>query len=700
MVFQINVPVGPAKEGETAPRRYYKYKDQAISRPVGYRCNTVYEYMLECIKTHGKDRKCMGSRDLIDLHSEKKIVKKMIDGTLQEQEKEWIYYEKSDYSYITFGDLENITTNFGKGLVKLGVKPAEEKLHIFAATSAKWLQTFLSAQSQSIPVVTAYDTLGEEGLTISLCQTETVGVFTNNDLLAKLINPLKKAEKVRYIIHSESLNPNDKILNGKLYKDTISAIEKIKEIRPDIKIISYEDVIQLGKENAKEIDVHPPKADDLACIMYTSGSTGTPKGVTLTHKNIVGGLGGISSVIDRQKVGQNDRIICFLPLAHIFELAFELIVLYWGGVIGYASVKTLSDVSMRNSEGDMKTFKPTIMVGVAAVWEAVRKGILGQIDKLPATKQKVFWSCYRAKLLMKKYYIPGTSIIDNLIFKKVKEATGGNLKLLLNGGSPISGSTQRFITTLIAPMLIGYGLTETVANTCITDPDYFEYDCPGTLVGSITVKLIDVAEAGYSAKNNQGEILIKGLPVTASYYKNEEETKGAFNYEEGWFSTGDIGEWLPNGHLKIIDRKKNLVKTQNGEYIALEKLESVYRSNPLVLNICCYADDTKVKPIAIVIPNEANLKKLAVQLKLAKSEDEVHLAEIVNNKKLCNEVTHKLVATGKEQGLAGIELILGCVILDDEWTPENGFVTSAQKLQRKKILNSCKDRVETLYGDS
>lgn len=184
------------------------------------------------------------------------------------------------------------------------------------------------------------------------------------------------------------------------------------------------------------------------------------------------------------------------------------------------------------------------------------------------------------------------------------------------------------------------------------------------------------------------------------YYQNESETENAFNYDKGWFSTGDIGQWMSNGALKLIDRKKNLIKTLNGEYIALEKLESIYRSNSLIGNICCYADDTKVKPIAIVVPEEKSFKQLVVSLGLAKSTSEVQLADFVKNKEICNAVTKSLLTTGKKGGLTRIELILGVVIVDDEWTPENGFVSSAQKLQRRKIVASVKDRINDLYTEN
>lgn len=167
--------------------------------------------------------------------------------------------------------------------------------------------------------------------------------------------------------------------------------------------------------------------------MYTSGSTGEPKGVVLKHSNVVAGVGGASLNVTGF-IGGTDRVICFLPLAHIFELVFELLSFYWGSCIGYATVKTLTKSSVKNCQGDLQEFKPTIMVGVAAVWETVRKGILNQIDDLPFLTKKIFWTTYNAKLNMERFRIPGGGILGNLIFKKIRTATGGQLRYLLNGG--------------------------------------------------------------------------------------------------------------------------------------------------------------------------------------------------------------------------------------------------------------------------
>lgn len=228
------------------------------------------------------------------------------------------------------------------------------------------------------------------------------------------------------------------------------------------------------------------------------------------------------------------------------------------------------------------------------------------------------------------------------------------------------------------------------------DPAEWDNDSLGNLTSSVEVKLVDFPEAGYFTNRipEQGEVWIRGDSVADGYFMNDEETAAAF--ENGWFKTGDIGEWDANGHLKLIDRKKNLVKTLNGEYIALEKLESIYRSTPVVQNILVYADERQTKPVAIIFPNEPVLKKLAEQHGIEGD----HLEQLVHNQKLTSIVLSQLLQQGKKGGLGGIELLHGVVMTDEEWTPQNGLVTSAQKLNRKGIVANHKKEIENAYGST
>jgi len=296
-------------------------------------------------------------------------------------------------------------------------------------------------------------------------------------------------------------------------------------------------------------------------------------------------------------------------------------------------------------------------------------------------------------------YLPlsgvGTSVLDAVVFKKIQEATGGRLRICMNGGGPVSKETQRFISMAIAPMISGYGLTETAAMGALMDPLAWTDSAIGEVTGAVEMKLVDFADAGYFSTNSppQGEIWVRGACVTAGYLDLPKETEESFT-KDGWFKTGDIGEFDSAGQLRIIDRKKNLVKTLNGEYIALEKLESIYRSTPVVGNICVYAAQDQQKPIAIVVPAEPALKSLAKE----NGVDGNGLEDLCHNDKVNAAVLREMQAAGKKGGLAPFEIIAGVVLSDEEWTPQNGLVTSAQKLNRKVLLDKYQKEVDKAYS--
>lgn len=373
-------------------------------------------------------------------------------------------------------------------------------------------------------------------------------------------------------------------------------------------------------------------------------------------------------------LGPSDVLLTYLPQAHILEFVFENLCLFWGGTMGYGSPKTLSDTSVRNCKGDIRELQPTILVGVPMVWESVKKGIIGNVNKNSAIVKSIFWAGMAAKEFLMSTGLPGAGILDSFVFKKIKDATGGRLRLTLSGGGPVSRETQRFLSMAVCPMINGYGLTETSAMGGLNDPMAWTNDAIGEIPAAVEMKLVDFADAGYFTKNDppQGEIWIRGVSVANSYFDNDEETKAAFS-PDGWFMTGDIGQFEPNGHIKVIDRKKNLVKSLNGEYIALEKLESIYRSAPVVANICVYAAQDQAKPVAIIVPAEPAL------LQLAKSNgiQGDSIGTLVHDKKLNSIILRDMQNVGKSAGLRGFEIIEGVVLSDEEWTPQNVSHTSS-----------------------
>jgi long-chain acyl-CoA synthetase len=662
--YTVEAPGFTKKEGETIPRRNTRTKDALKATPEEG-INTVFDVVKRSSKKFG-NAKALGKRKLLQTHEETKKVKKMVDGKEQEVDKKWTYYELSPYEYYSFTEYEQLTSKIGSALRKLGMV-AGDRVHLFAATHPHWLATAHGAGSQSMPIVTAYDTLGEEGLKHSLQQTHAKAIFLDPHLLTTLIKPLQEAKDIQHVIYNDDDSPTSKQDPEK----TADAVKKLKEAHPHLTVNAFTEFVKLGEDNM--VDPVPPKPEDLCCIMYTSGSTGAPQGVLLTHRNVIAAITGVDVIVGPY-LGPGDGLLTYLPLAHILEFVFESACLYWGGTMGYGNPRTLTDTNLRNSKGDIQEFKPTILVGVPQVWETVKKGIMAKVNKMNAITKNLFWGALSTKsfLMNNSGYLPlaglGTSIVDTVVFKKIQEATGGRLRICMNGGGPIAKETQHFISMCIAPMISGYGLTETAAMGALMDPLAWTDTALGEIPGSVEIKLVDFADAGYYAKNKppQGEIWIRGASVTSGYLDLEKETKESFT-DDGWFKTGDIGEFDWAGNLKIIDRKKNLVKMAHGEYIALEKLESVYRACPVVGNICVYAQPDKNKPIALVVPAEPALKQLASQNGIQGEG----LEDLCHDEKVNAAVLKEMQSTGKKGGLTGIEIIEGVVLSDEEWTPQN-----------------------------
>ncbi|TKX26597.1 long-chain-fatty-acid--CoA ligase [Elsinoe australis] len=665
-------------KGETIPRRHPDAKDALISVPEEG-VNTIYDLVKRSSQKFG-NAKCIGSRKIIKIHKETKKIKKKVDGKDTEVDKEWQYFELGPYEFMSFTEYEKLTLKVGSAFRAVGMNKGD-KVQIFAATSRKWMATAHGAGSQSMPIVTAYDTLGEDGLKHSMQQTGAKAIFLDGTLLTKLIKPLQEVKSIQTVIYNNEAAGFDE-----------AGVKKLQDAHPNLTIIEFDDFVKKGEENP--VEPVPPTPDDLCCIMYTSGSTGAPKGVLLKHRNVLAAIAGVNVIVGPY-IGPGDALLAYLPAAHILEYVFENACIFWGGTMGYGHPKTISDASVRNCAGDIRELKPSILVGVPAVWETVKKGILTKVSKSSALVKHMFWAAMSAKSMMMSTGFPGsslgTSIVDSVVFSKIKEATGGKLRICMVGGGPIAKDTQRFISMAIAPMIIGYGLTETAAMGALMDPLAWTDQAMGGMPASAEVKLVDFEDAGYFAHNNppQGEIWIRGDSITSGYLDLPEETKESFT-DDGWFKTGDIGEFDKDGNLKIIDRKKNLVKTLNGEYIALEKLESIYRSTGVVGNICVHAAGDRVKPLAIVFPNEAALQTVAKEQGISGKS----LEELVHDKNINNAVLKAMQDQGKKGGLQGPEIIDAVVLTDEEWTPQNGLVTSAQKLNRRGILEKHKEDVK------
>lgn len=267
--FSVPSPNAQPVDGETVPRRLPIAVPDLHTKPGGT-IDTVYELVKQSAAKYGNS-KALGSRKLVNTHIETKMIKKKVEGEEVEVEKKWTYFELSPYDYITYEQYGQLTLQVGSGLRKLGLV-AGDRVHLFAATSAHWLAMSHGAASQSIPIVTAYDTLGEQGLQYSMVATKAKVIFLDPHLLPTLVNVLHEAKDIQHVVWNNQNKINDE------------HVQLLKSTHPNVSILSFEELRKLGEENP--VEPTPPATEDLCCIMYTSGSTGTPKGVPIKHRQV------------------------------------------------------------------------------------------------------------------------------------------------------------------------------------------------------------------------------------------------------------------------------------------------------------------------------------------------------------------------------------------------------------------------------
>ncbi|TFK36168.1 long-chain-fatty-acid-CoA-ligase [Crucibulum laeve] len=676
----------PTSSTEGPIRRCSLSKDGLVTQPFAG-IDTVADIIAYAARTHGT-RPALGWRDIIKMHEEKEV-KKVVEGKEVIEKKKWKYFELSAYKYLSFVEVKQAVDEIARALVDLGVGKGDV-FNVYAQTSPNWQLMAHACSSISTTIATAYDTLGESGLTHSLNEPSCVGLFTNAELLPTLLNVLPHTPSVKYIVFDGA--PSQKI------------VDSLHAVREDIKVFSIDQLREIGTTKPQVSEDRKPEPDTLACIMYTSGSTGAPKGVCITHRNLIASVGAVYVLLGHH-LTYADSYLAYLPLAHVLEYIVEMIMFFVGMPSGYGRVKTLTDASVRGCKGDISEFKPSIMVGVPAVWEQIRKGILSKVNAGGALKKGLF----NGAMTLKKRNTPVLAgIADSVVLAGVRAATGGRLRIALSGGAAVSRETQEFLSTALVTVLQGYGMTESCGMCAILPPELMRYGTVGLPVPSVEVKLLDVPDAGYFANPvardlpathpQQGEVCIRGPSVTKGYYKRDDLNSDPTIFtEDGWMRTGDVGQWNKDGTLSLIDRLKNLVKLQTGEYIALERLESVYKACNLVGNICVHATSDHKQPMAIIIPHEQHLRHNLASNGLAGVDSNASLADLCEDKKVQAYVLKECNAIGKKNGFKPMELLQAVVLTPDEWTPESGLVTAAQKIQRSKIAKAFETKIKEVY---
>ena len=422
---------------------------------------------------------------------------------------------------------------------------------------------------------------------------------------------------------------------------------------------------------------------------------GKPKGVVVTHRNVLATCSMVAEIIT-----QEDVFIAYLPLAHIFELVAEMSCIGQGCCICYSGLRQLT-AKGSYPKGSLEQYKPTVMVGVPKVWDLIKKGVEAKIGAGSKVKQLIANTAIEARMRARSLGFD-TPLFNALVFKKMAVVTGGNLRLGVSGGGPLNSDVQNFIGTCFGiPMGQGYGLTETCAGLTLQDLNDPRSGIAGVPIPCVEVKVVSCSEINDKAglpylstdrkdvNGNpifgRGEVWVKGDNVGLGYYMLPEKTKEEFD-DDGWFHTGDIGQFASDGSVQIVDRKKNLIKLKGGEYIAVENMEMTYGNNKFVDalagGICCYGDGDMDRPIALMQLNEVVVMNWAKENGIAGDLDTVK-----DTKEFYDAVMKGMETEHKNGGLGRNEKLIALVfITHDPWTPENGCLTAANKLQRRAVV--------------
>ncbi|KAL8258465.1 hypothetical protein R6Q59_030506 [Mikania micrantha] len=491
----------------------------------------------------------------------------------------------------------------------------------------------------------------------------------------------------------KTLPDTGKYLKTLVSFSTITNEQKQMAEKYGLELYPWEIFLHLGSKDRFEL---PSKMrSDICTIMYTSGTTGEPKGVMITNESILSILSGVNHHLQSmsEEFRVSDVYFSYLPLAHIFDRVIEELFISTGASIGFwrGDIKLLID--------DLKELKPTVFCAVPRVLDRIYSGLIEKLSSSGILKQALFKIAYSYKLHnMRKGYKHEEAAprFDKIIFSKVKEGLGGKMRLILSGAAPLSACVETFLRVVTcAHVLQGYGLTESCAGSFVAQPN--ELSMSGTVgppLPNVDVCLMSVPEMGYNAlspASPRGEILLRGTSLFSGYYKRQDLTKEVLI--DGWFHTGDIGEWQPDGSMKIIDRKKNIFKLSQGEYVSVENLESIFSLVPCVDAIWIYGNSFKSFLVAVVNPNKESLESWAAENGVPDDD----FRTICENPNTNQYILGELTTIAKQKKLKGFEFVKVVHLDPLPFDMDRDLLTPTFKKKRANFLKYYQNVVDGMY---
>ena len=592
------------------------------------------------------------------------IPEMFLNTTNKFSDKYLYYYKKNDQWIGLKGkDIKNVVKEVSSALHSLGINK-QDKVAIMSNNSPRWAMSDYGILCSGAVTVTIYPTLIQSQVDYIINDSNSKLIFVENkEQLDKAIKSKENCSSLKHIIvMNDTYNGNDE------------------------NIMNYLDFLELGNEYLNKENINfddlakTSNPDDLLTLIYTSGTTGTPKGVMLTHDNL---CSNILATVKGVEFTDDDTLLSFLPLSHVFERMGGHFSSFSQGCTTYYSegIEKVAD--------NMGEVKPTLMLSVPRLYEKMYAGVMEKVKAGSPLKQKIFrWALSVGRQvseynLMKKT-IPALlsfkhKIATKLAFAKIHDRVGGRLRFFISGGAPLAQDIAEFFSSAGIQIMEGYGLTETSPVLTTNLPDQFRFGTVGKPIDGVNIKIA-----------NDGEILAKGPNIMKGYFNDEESTKEVLT-EDGWFSTGDIGEIDQDGFLKITDRKKNILVTSGGKNVAPAPLENSLATSSYIDQVVVIGH-SKNFISALIVPSFENIKTYLKTINKSVSDNEAMIEHSDVLSLIDSEVSNAM------NDFSNYEKVKVFKLLSIPFTIEKGELTPKMSIVRKVVTKNNHDLIESIYN--
>ncbi|MGH9854135.1 MAG: AMP-dependent synthetase/ligase [Blastocatellia bacterium] len=567
---------------------------------------------------------------------------------------------------VTPRELESQVRAVAMGLYALGVR-AGDRVGLLSENRVEWTLADLGVVNCGAADVPIYATQSPKQVAYILNDAGAEVLFiSNQDQYDRVRDALNNCPKLRAIVSFDQVDaPQGKLMS---FDDFLSWGRAADEAEPEL-------------YRTLQSSVTP---DSLATLIYTSGTTGDPKGVMLSHGNLVSNAITNSRLAE---VKEGEVALSFLPFSHIFERNTVYMYLYTGVSVFYAeSVDTVGQ--------NLAETRPHFMTSVPRLFEKIYARAMEKAEEGGQAKAVIArWAVEVAKQWAKKVSEgkqPGAllafkhKIADSLVFSKWRAAMGGRVRALVSGGAPLAPELARVFYGAGLPIYQGYGLTESSPTITCNIPRANRLGSVGRPIPGVTVRIAE-----------DGEILASGPNVMRGYYNRPEETAEALETDaEGrvWLRTGDIGYLDEDGYLFITDRKKDLIKTSGGKYIAPQPIENAIKRSRYVNQVVVIGDERKF-PAALIVPQIDLLRAYAEQQGIACADE----SELIKHPKIVSLIENEVEKHTND--LSHYERIKAVLLLDREMTIESGELTPTLKVKRRVVVERNKKQIDQLYAE-